>query len=142
MLGTSTSPAASPSIPSFVPVPLRSRRDGWTEERQRIFIATLARTRCVGRAAAAAGMSRESAYRLRRRKGAASFAAAWDSIFAARPRGTTGFDLVWHRMIERVGGAGARIRRDSPAPEADRYEEALRRFVGGPQAPGGRGRSQ
>jgi molybdenum-dependent DNA-binding transcriptional regulator ModE len=54
------------------------RRDGWTAERQLRFLDTLARTRSVTRAARAAGMSRESAYRLRRRKDGALFAAAWD----------------------------------------------------------------
>jgi len=54
------------------------RRDGWTPERQLRFLNTLARTRSVTRAARAAGMSRESAYRLRARKDGALFAAAWD----------------------------------------------------------------
>lgn len=58
--------------------PERSRRDGWTPERQLRFLAALARTRSVTRAAAAAGMSRESAYRLRTRRDGALFAAAWD----------------------------------------------------------------
>lgn len=58
--------------------PERGRRDGWTPERQLRFLAALARTRSVTRAAAAAGMSRESAYRLRARRDGALFAAAWD----------------------------------------------------------------
>src|SRR4051812_28528512 len=98
---------AAPPPPPFAPVPLRSRQDGWTVERQRTFIAALARTGCVGRAALEAGMSRESAYRLRRRKGAESFAAAWDSILAARPRGTSSLALVWHRLVKKAGGRGA-----------------------------------
>jgi hypothetical protein len=110
------------SIPSFTPVPRRSRRDGWTVGRQRAFIAALARTRCVGRAAAAAGMSRESAYRLRRRKGAESFAAAWDSILAARPRGTSSPALVWHRLVRKAGGPSA-VRIVAALPAA---REALR----------------
>jgi hypothetical protein len=79
-------------------------------ERQRTFIATLAHTGCVGRAALAAGMSRESAYRLRRRKSAESFAGAWDSIMAARPRGTSSPALVWHRLVRKHGGPGAVVR--------------------------------
>jgi hypothetical protein len=58
--------------------PLGIRRDGWTIRRQFAFLDTLARTRSVTRAAKAAGMSRESAYRLRRRPSSALFAAAWD----------------------------------------------------------------
>ena len=53
------------------------RRDGWTPERQLRFLDALARTRSVTRAAAFAGMSRESAYRLRGRRDGALFA-AWD----------------------------------------------------------------
>ena len=70
-------------LPSFTPVPLRARRDGWTPERQRAFIQALRDTRCIAQAAAAVGMARETAYRLRERPGAASFAAAWDAAFAA-----------------------------------------------------------
>ena len=56
----------------------RIRRDGWTAERQLVFLGELARTRSVTRAARAAGMSRESTYRLRARPNALLFAAAWD----------------------------------------------------------------
>jgi hypothetical protein len=52
----------------------------WTGERQLIFLDTLAQARSITRAAASAGMSRESAYRLRRRPAGALFAAAWDRV--------------------------------------------------------------
>lgn len=68
-------------IPPFVPVPMRSRRDGWTPERQGAFIGWLVETGSVVEAAARVGCSRESVYRLRRREGALGFVAAWD--FAA-----------------------------------------------------------
>lgn len=58
-----------PNSPGF-------RRDGWTPDRQLRFLDALARTRSVSRAAASAGMSRESAYRLRTR--VALFAGLWD----------------------------------------------------------------
>jgi len=88
------------SAPDFTPVPLRSRRDGWTAERQRAFIAALRRTHSISKAARAAGMSRKSAYRLRERPGAQSFAAAWDKAFAARPpRGPSSVSLLWHRAF-------------------------------------------
>jgi hypothetical protein len=61
----------------------KTRRDGWTAERQLGFLAALARTRSVTRAARAVGMSRESAYRLRGRPDAALFALLWDR--AVRP---------------------------------------------------------
>jgi hypothetical protein len=66
-------------VPLFHPVPVGTRRDGWTLERQADFIGHLAEKRSVLAAARAVSMSRESAYRLRRRPGAASFAAAWDA---------------------------------------------------------------
>lgn len=69
----------SPDPFVFELVPVRVRRDGWTAERQRVFIAVLRRTRSTTRAARAAGMSREGAYALRYKPGAASFAAAWDA---------------------------------------------------------------
>ena len=58
--------------------PPKTRRDGWTAERQLHFLDVLASTRSVTRAAAAAGMSRESAYRLRCRRDGALFAGLWD----------------------------------------------------------------
>src|SRR3954452_8688053 len=63
----------------------RIRRDGWTAERQLHFLCTLARMRSISAAAAAAGMSRESAYRLRDRREGALFAALWDEALAPRP---------------------------------------------------------
>ena len=71
-------PRRRPRIPAFAPVPTRTRRDGWTPARQAQFIGALAETGSVAAAAARVGMSRESAWRLRARDGAESFAAAWD----------------------------------------------------------------
>lgn len=64
---------------AFTPVPVRPRRDGWTAARQQGFILRLALAGCVARAAQAVGKTRMSAYRLRGRPGAESFAAAWDT---------------------------------------------------------------
>lgn len=66
-------------IPAFHPVPVAARKDGWTPSRQADFIGLLAQTRSVEAACRAIGMGRESAYRLRKRHGAAGFAAAWDA---------------------------------------------------------------
>ena len=52
------------SPPDFTPVPLRARRDGWTAERQRAFIAALRETRRVGEACRRVGMARKGAYQL------------------------------------------------------------------------------
>ncbi len=70
-------------IPAFTPVPLRPRADGWTPCRQAEFLGYLAETRCIKTAAQRVGMSRESAYRLRRKPGAGEFVAAWDAILGA-----------------------------------------------------------
>ena len=77
-------------VPAFLPVPLRARADGWTPLRQAQFLVALARTRSVRKAASAAGMTRETAYRLRGKPGAESFAAAWDTVlgFAAKRKVT------------------------------------------------------
>ncbi|WP_374407790.1 hypothetical protein [Pelagerythrobacter sp.] len=66
-------------IPAFHPVPLVPRADGWTPARQAAFIGYLAETRSVLAACRKVSMGRESAYRLRKRHGAAGFAAAWDA---------------------------------------------------------------
>jgi hypothetical protein len=74
-----TTPRTRRRIPAFHPVPVGARRDGWTPARQAEFIGLLAETRSVLAAARRVGMGRESAYRLRKRTGAAGFAAAWDA---------------------------------------------------------------
>jgi hypothetical protein len=62
-------------VPAFYPVPTRTRRDGWTIERQADFLGMLAETGSVIGACEAVGISRKSAYRLRTLPGAESFAA-------------------------------------------------------------------
>ena len=63
----------------FDPVPRRRRRkDGWTEELQREFIACLQRSGSVTLAARAVGKSARTAYKLLDVDGADSFAIAWD----------------------------------------------------------------
>lgn len=73
-------------IPAFHPVPVGKRHDGWTPARQVVFIGMLYETRSVVAAAQAVGMGRESAYRLRKRPGAAGFAAAWDAAMGLTHR--------------------------------------------------------
>jgi hypothetical protein len=67
------------------PKPPKIRRDGWTPERQLRFLHALASTRSIAKAAAFAGMSRESAYRLRERRDGLLFGALWDRFLAPRP---------------------------------------------------------
>ena len=74
--------AEEPEPIPFTPVPRRrNRRDGWTEQRQRDFIACLQRTGSVSASARAVGMSARTAYRLLDTEGAESFALAWDEAF-------------------------------------------------------------
>lgn len=60
-------------------VELRRRHDGWTAERQRIFLNTLANTGRVTEAAEMADITPRSAYRLRNHPQGAAFAKAWDA---------------------------------------------------------------
>ena len=85
----------------------RGRFDGWTPARQLVFLETLARTRSVSAAAKSAGMSREGAYRLRRRDDAGLFSAAWDrAMGAGRPALTCAeVDEGHRRLIARACGA-------------------------------------
>ena len=63
----------------FTSVPmLRRRASGWSPAAQRAFIDMLARCGVVAQAARSVGCSPRSAYQLRQKQGAESFAAAWD----------------------------------------------------------------
>jgi hypothetical protein len=66
-------------ILAFTPVPmLRRRRNGWTPERQALFIDSLAQCGSVTMAAHSVRMSARSAYALLDKDGSDSFAKAWD----------------------------------------------------------------
>jgi hypothetical protein len=60
----------------FAPVPVRHRRDGWTVERQLVYLAVLAAGGRSGEAAARVGMTVQSAAKLLRRPDAGAFARA------------------------------------------------------------------
>ena len=94
-----------PRVPAFYPVPTRSRRDGWTKQKQTDFLGYLAETGSVMGACEAVKMSRNSAYKLRARPGAESFAAAWDAALGAPVRKVTVDDLefrAYHGLIQPV----------------------------------------
>ena len=88
---TDSPDASSPDeADSFTPVPLRYRHDGWTPERQRLYVIALARTGHAGKAARAVGMTEQSAAKLRRRPEAAAFDALCNSAYRfARRRWAT-----------------------------------------------------
>ncbi|HEX8256524.1 MAG TPA: hypothetical protein VF589_02730 [Allosphingosinicella sp.] len=62
-------------------MPGRTRRDGWSPERQQAFILRLALCGCVNASARAVEMQARGAHKLRERPGGESFAAAWDKAF-------------------------------------------------------------
>lgn len=82
-------------VPAFYPVPVRSRHDGWTDNKQAGFLGLLAETGSVLAACELVGMSRNSAYKLRRLPGAESFAAAWDAALGKPIRKVTIDDLAF-----------------------------------------------
>jgi hypothetical protein len=92
---------ADEGLLAFTPVPLdRRRANGWTAAQQERFILALHVMGSVGQAAKAVGMSRQSAYNLREREGAESFAKSWDAaIDMGRARQ---FDLAMERAIHGV----------------------------------------
>lgn len=72
---------------AFTPVPLRARRDGWTPKKQYFFILGLARGFTPAHAAGILGLTRKTAYELRRKPGGEGFAVAWDAaVERARTR--------------------------------------------------------
>src|ERR1700712_3287760 len=72
-------PDADDPLLSFAPyVHEAPRRNSLTPERQQAFIAALAASGIVTQAAREIGASLEALYKLRNRKGAEGFAAAWE----------------------------------------------------------------
>lgn len=137
---------------AFTPVKVKPRRDGWTVERQKWFILRLALGGCVSVAARGVGMTRRSAYRLRERPGAESFAAAWDraqgwgqdrTVDVALERALEGERIPIvrngrvvgeiHRHDNRLAMAvlNALDRRAAARPTTPAVEEALYRLFGG-----------
>jgi len=74
----------APPNPPAVPDD-KTRHDGWTQDRRRLFLELLANGHPVDRACARVGMSKVSAYKLRRRD--PDFARGWsDALDAVPPR--------------------------------------------------------
>jgi len=91
-----------PRVPAFYPVPVKPSHNGWTMERQAHFLGWLAETGSVSAACARVGMSRNSAYKLRKRTDAESFAAAWDAALGMPVRRVTIDDLqflAYHGLV-------------------------------------------
>ncbi len=94
-----------PIAPPFTPVPmLRNRHDGWTPERQHAFLVALSVVGVVEVAAKMTGISRKSAYALRAREDAKSFARAWDVAVA------DGRARIFDYMMDRALNGSTTIR--------------------------------
>ena len=91
-------PAAdSASDPATTPEALPpERHDGWTRARQAQFLRELAATHNVTRAAHAAGMTRQSAYKLRARLKGEPFDVAWQCAFRRQ------YDALAEAALERA----------------------------------------
>jgi hypothetical protein len=130
---------ADEDLLAFTPVSLdRKRNNGWTAAQQERFILALHVMGSVGQAAKAVGMSRQSAYNLRERAGAESFAKSWDAaIEMGRARQ---FDHAMERAVNGVttvrvlrggsvtvnGGPDMRILRSALRSEDERWSRDAR----------------
>jgi len=89
--------AGEPDPLAFTPVALeRVHHHGWSPRRQCDFIAALATMGTVLYAARAVGMTKQSAYNLRNRPGAESFAQAWDAALQM------GYDRIFDLAMDRA----------------------------------------
>lgn len=143
-----TQPPRHIRVPAFAPVPLRARADGWTPMRQAAFLGALAETGSVEAAARQVGMARETAYRLRRRRGAESFAAAWDAVLG-RPVEARRKVTDEERMRRALGGllkpviyGGRHVAIERKADNSALLGVMRRLDRGGGVGAGGGGRSQ
>ena len=119
-----------PRVPPFYPVPVRSRRDGWTVQRQTDFLGFLAETGSVLGACEVVGMSRKSAYQLRGKSGAESFAAAWDAALGAPVRKVTVADLEFaaHHGLIHLRFFRGRYRGSHQVPDTSALLRLLRKL--------------
>ncbi|HEX7944179.1 MAG TPA: hypothetical protein VF495_05915 [Phenylobacterium sp.] len=102
---------------SSLPTPAQQIRvDGWTPQRQRIFLETLAATGVIRAACEAAHISTRSAYSLRIRRDGAAFRLGWDAaILIARAR------LADDLLARALTGSEEVIRKDPEAHEITRH---------------------
>lgn len=117
--------AKAQPVPSFHPVRLRYRHDGWTPARQVAFIQALAECGCVREACRRVGMSPESAYALVNRPDAQSFRLAWDIALASAVRRIS--DEAFSRAIN--GVAVPHYYKGELVGEHRRYNDRLAMFI-------------
>lgn len=111
------------------------RHDGWTPEKQRLFLCILRYRRSVKLAAAAVGLARENAYLLRKRW--PPFAAHWDR--ALTTDACTVADLLLRRVVEGVdvpvAGKGGKVRWTRVVPADPGLWLLQQLLVAAPQGP-------
>lgn len=97
------------------------RHDGWTPDKERRFIETLADSGVVADACRASGMSRDAAYTRRRSAGGRAFALAWEgALLIARGRlADEAMSRVLHGIVDRVYRNGELV------AERHRYDNRL-----------------
>jgi hypothetical protein len=100
---------------SDTPPTLRPQHNGWTPQRQQQFLDHLALHGSVSAAARSAGMTKQSAYWLRRQSHSADFARAWDAALADSGRWLE--DMAMDRLID---GEEEVIERDGVVVEVRR----------------------
>jgi hypothetical protein len=110
---------------TFQPVPVRSRHDGWTVERQFAFIEKLADTNSITAACKHVGMSRESVRRLRRHPWGRSFRDACDAATDCR------YAEIEESAAERCANGVARpiFYKGEQVGEWRHYDERLTMFL-------------
>jgi molybdenum-dependent DNA-binding transcriptional regulator ModE len=119
-----------PRVPAFYPVPVRQMHNGWSPQRQAHFLGWLAETGSVSAACARVGMSRNSAYNLRKKPDAESFAAAWDAALGMPIRKVTVSDLeflAYHGLVKPRFRGGKYIG-SRPKPSASALLRLLARY--------------
>ncbi len=94
---------------------VRPQHNGWTPQRQQHFLDHLAQSGSVAAAARAAGMTRQSAYWLRRQPAGGEFAQAWDAAL-----GDAGRQLEDMAMDRLLAGEEEVIERDGVVVEVRR----------------------
>lgn len=106
-------------------VPLRTRHDGWTPEKQVDFIEALAECGCVAHACQRVGMQPQSAYALRRRVDAQSFRIAWEMAldYAVQRLAEAALSRAIHGVAVPVFFQGEQI------GERRHFDERLTRFI-------------
>jgi hypothetical protein len=95
-LAAQAGPDTGTAIEIIQPAAPQPRHDGWTAEKQGRFLRALASSHCVASAARAAGMSRQSAYRLRNRLRGEPFDIAWQCAFRRQ------YDALGEAALERA----------------------------------------